>query len=965
MAKSIFVLLLSSCFPGICAEALPESFESGIPAYVSASRAGAISVSHLHSKHGECSLRWDWQGGDTVRLAHGLGNIRRVGGYGGSYSKATFGVWLYNTRSDSGAIVFEFRKGDEVGGTFRFPLTFRAWQRAHLRYSWRPQFEGSIAPDTDSVLLRAPPRGAGTVFIDLLTYNGIMDYRQQHIPKAEGWTRPPRGTTGVPASADVTPRDLAGLQQVQARMHAEASGSGAVTAALVESLGAEVAKWRISHNPDGSIQGRPIVKDAAYYSELGLEDVDRASALCVLMKRLGTVHAHCTEPGLRRRLAGWYVDLSDHIADQGMRPGNGFSWGWYNGRDLATATFLMRDVLRDAGRLERDADYFDSNYGFSRIFDDATIHPNMDYFHNDMRNIIRGALMQPTDAERVRCLKAVSRRLTLDILHEGENGFHADGSAFHHGMHYFAYANYSTNTLCALLGYLGGTPFQVSTPALDQVKRVLLAMRFYCNWTDLPLPLCGRHPHSQGVSTAKFLWLAKAYANDEMLFDPTLAAAYLRFHPDRAAEEPFASAGIKPEPEPQGAMTMPRAGLLAIRQDRWLAVVKGYSRTVRFGEIYANNNRFGRYLSHGYLDILAGGNPVTRADSGCVPDGWDWNRLDGTTVIVLPQDKLRAVSRGTEHVSTDETYCGAATQGDHAAVFGLKLHGAKRHDASFRARKSVHWLGGAGALVCLGSAIECADAAHPVQTNLFQKALPTPKTVITLDDRPVKQVGEVEVVSPGSHWILDTQNTAFIIPAGQRLVVTRRRQVNRDQHDKKELEGDFACAWLDHGAAPTAGTYQYVAIPNATAAKAQAWNEKIGSADTAPYQVLRHDRIAHVVATGNADASVVTAAFFESGDSPETAAIPSLAVDSPCLVVVSTRGDKLTLSVTDPDLHLEKNSRSAPSNVSILIGGRWLPVGEGTGESYPIRIESGRTRVTVSCQDGLPTTVALQRSPAP
>jgi chondroitin-sulfate-ABC endolyase/exolyase len=958
--KSLFCIvacLLTAAHNAWPAEALPESFETGIPDYVTASRPGTIHVSDAHSKHGMRSLRWDWQAGDTLVFAHGLGNIRRQGGYGGTYSKSTFGVWLYSAKPGDGEIVFRFRRQASAPANFRFPLGFSGWRRAHLRYSWRPQFEGRVLPDTDSIELHAPDTGTGTVFIDLLTYNGILDYRQQYVPKAKRWQRPVRDPAQFPVPELLSEAEREGLAAVAARFQAEARGNVTVNDNVMVDLEKAVAEWRVERTPDGGIRGRPIVMHPGFYTELGLTDVDGPAAICKLMLRLAQAHANCTEPDKAARLAESYLLLADHIHDQGMTVGAGFGWGWYNGRDLATATFLMRDVLRDAGKLQRDADYFDANYGFSRIFDDSTIRPNMDYFHNDMRNIIRGALMQPNDAERVRCLRAVARRLTKDILYQGHDGFRPDGSTFHHGMHYFAYGDYSMNTLCALLSYLAGTPYQVSDAALTRVRRAVLNMRFYCNFRDLPLPLCGRHPHRQALGTHKLYNLAVAAAPAPGKLDADLARAYLRFAPEKVAEEPFAGLGLTPEPHPQGTLSMPHAGLLAIRKDHWLAVIKGYSRYVRFGEIYASNNRFGRYLSHGYLDVLARGNPVTRAESGCVPDGWDWNRLDGTTVIVLPEDKLRAVSRGTEGVPTDEVFCGAATGENNAAVFGLKLHGAEKHDASFHARKSYHWLPEPAIFVCLGTAIACADADNPVQTTLFQKALTEPGLPIVVSGESVTDLEkQCRVDQERVNWLLDTQNTGYIIPAGQHLAVTRAHQTFRDQHDKKDAEGDFACAWLDHGTAPRDRSYHYAVIPNADAAElgrsAHEWQ------NSAPYRVVRQDAAAHAVLTVR-PAERLTAAFFAPATLDGAGPLPSVTVSKPCLVIVEKRDSGLVLSVTDPDLRLDSNYVSQPGEIVVTLAGNWQ-ISNGT-QTGAVRREDdpAATEIALTCRDGMPVRVSL------
>lgn len=947
------------------AETAVESFEDAIPAYVTPSRPGSLNLSAEHSKHGERSLRWDWQAGDTVSIRHGLGDIRRQGGYGGSYSKATFGFWLYSLAPAPDAFTVELRTGKKPGGRFRFPVDFAGWRHAHLRLSWQSQFEGPVAPDTDAILLRAPAQGAGVVFLDLLVYNGLMDYRQQVVPG----TQPYRPATPDPAlfplPQGLSAEERAGLGLVERRLDAEARAGGAVTPALMDELSAAVAQWRLTRNPDGSIRGRPVVRNPEFYAEFALDGIVGPAEPSRLLLRLAQAHANSTDPAQRARLAEWYVQMADHLHDQGMAAGAGFAWNWYGGRDLATATFLMREPLRAAGRLDREAAYFDSNYGFSRIFDDRTIGPSMDYFHNDVRNILRGCLLQSSGNDRVRALRAFSRRLSLDILWQGHDGFRPDGSAFHHGMHYHAYANYATDTLSALLRHLGGTPFQVSPEALARVKQVALAMRFYCNTSDLPLPLCGRHPHSQGVGAGKFLNLALALGDAPAAVDRELAAAYLRLQPAKAAEEPFRTLRLQPEPPPQGLLSLPHAGLLAVRRDHWLALVKGYSRYVRFGEIYAENNRYGRYLSNGYLDILAGGQPVTREASGCVAAGWDWNRLDGTTVVVLEPVRLRAVSRGTEFIGSEETFCGAATGAAGNATFALGLRGAPQHEPSFRARKSYHWLDRLGVFVCLGSGIAAADQAHPVQTTLFQKALPSPQTPTRLDGTPRTGLAAPEMPPPlQTHWLLDTQSTAYVVPAGQALVLVRRHQTNPDHSDKASTEGDFACAWLDHGAAPAGATYRYIVQPAATPETAAALAGGFADPAAAPCRIVRLDEAAHVVRTSQETAAVLSAVLFEPGrvETGDTV-LRALASDRPCIVVAERAGDRVVLSVTDPDLRLDAGCISQPAPTTLRLDGRWRADATESGGAAVGAPEGEVTVVRLTCSGGVPERIVL--SPAP
>lgn len=962
LAIASVTLALAPGHPGAAAAPV-ESFEDAIPAHVTPSRPGSLSLSSEHSKHGERSLRWDWQAGDRVEFRQGLGDIHRQGGYGGSYSKATFGFWLYNLEPRPESFTVELRAGEKPGGRFRFPVDFSGWRHAHLRLTWQSQLEGAVSPATDRVLVLAPPQGAGVVFVDLLVYNGLLDYRQPYVPGSQPYRPPAPDPILHPLPPAVSAEEDAALKLVEQRLDAEARGGIAVTSAVMDELAAALAHWALDRNPDGSIRGRPVVRNPELYAEFALDGIVGPAEPSRLLLRLAQAHANSTDPAQQARLAEWYMRLADHLHDQGLAAGAGFTWNWYGGRDLASATFLMRRALRTAGRLEREAAYFDSNYGFSRIFADRTIGPTMDYFHNDVRNIMRGCVMQPSQPEAIQALRALSRRLSLDILRQGRDGFRPDGSAFHHGMHYHAYANYGTDTLCALLRHLGGTPFQVNPEALARVKQVGLNMRFYCNESDLPLSLCGRHPHSQGVSAAKFLNLAFALESSTGI-DRELAAAYLRLAPTQATEEPFRALGLQPEPTPHGLLSMPHAGLLAVRRGHWLAVVKGYSRYVHFGEIYADNNRYGRYLSNGYLDILAGGQPVTRKDSGCTPDGWDWNRLDGTTVILLEPARLRAVSRGTEFIGTDEAFCGAATGTAGNATFALRLHGAQQHDSSFRARKSYHWFDRLGAFVCLGSGITAADREHPVQTTLFQQALPSLDTPTSVDGTPRTGLGEPATPDATQwHWLLDTQGTAYVVPPGQALTLVRRHQANPDHTDKRITEGDFACAWLDHGRAPAAATYQYVVMPACTAAGAAALAQRVADTARAPCQIVRLDQAAHVVRGPHEAGATLSAVFFEPGQvQTNDPVLRALTSDRPGIVVAERTGNRVTLSLTDPDLRLGADCVSQPAQTVLRLAGRWRAEATEPGRVSASAPEDDATAVTLTCSGGMPARIVLRRS---
>ena len=100
-----------------------ESFEEGVPDHFKATRSQSLTISQRHSKQGTHSLRWDWLRGEELVIRHGIGDLTRTGGLG-QRNRPSFAVWVYAEEPMPDALVFEFREGEEVTGSFRFPLAF-------------------------------------------------------------------------------------------------------------------------------------------------------------------------------------------------------------------------------------------------------------------------------------------------------------------------------------------------------------------------------------------------------------------------------------------------------------------------------------------------------------------------------------------------------------------------------------------------------------------------------------------------------------------------------------------------------------------------------------------------------------------------------------------------------------------------------------------------------------------------
>ncbi len=453
--------------------------------------------------------------------------------------------------------------------------------------------------------------------------------------------------------------------------------------------------------------------------------------------------------------------------------------------------------------------------------------------------------------------------------------------------------------------------------------------------------------------------------------DLELAAAYLRLSPKAANAEPYRSLGIQPEPDPQGTFVMPYAALLCHRRGNWLASVKGQSKYCWGSERQARRNAYGLFQGLGNLEILAGGDPVSAAASGRSGAGWDWRRFEGVTAPQLP---LVEINAGWSFISgtirSPETFAGGLSHQGRHGLFAMILNlPIKAH--TLKGRKS--WFVEDDRIVCLGSDLSYDDARYPVQTTFCQEALTTnapgafsPTMINGID---VGGFPKEQNLDPNSsHWFLDVQQTGYFLPKGQALTVARRHQTSRDVDDTKDTQGDFMTAWVDHGHAPAAGGYEYLAVVRASPQTMHAY------AANPPYEVIQRDAAAHV-ARFAASGRYGCAFFVPQQVAPRATCGGPMAireVDRPCLVMADPeREGRLELTVADPDLNWENGvSRERP--LRLAVRGSWrLQKASGTLCAWLLPEASGAVRILsatpeetvleVRCRHGASYGISLAR----
>ena len=966
LALALGMLLGSS--PACCQQIEFESFEDGVPAYFTA-RAGSLTTTPWHSKHGKNSLRWDWSQGESLVIRHGIGNVARTGGF---LNHASFVAWVYTEQPIAGALTFEFRAGEKVTGAFRFPLQFSGWRQGRIFFDQLTG--GKPASQVDNIRVAAPGDVAkGTVFFDVIRYNTLTYFSRSVVPeKLAQRRRPIPDERQFPKPTHVTEAELAGLKILGG---AAPDNKRKVPEAQVKDACDKVAALGIVRDEHG-VRG-PGLDTKGYYvaspGEYGGKDVrywpdeygpngpvlQDPATLQPLASQVAGLHRASDDPEQRRRLQEAFFLIADHLRDQGF--------------GLETSAVVsMREALAETGRLAPHLDVvlFAHNADSYFVAGDAPVTSNMDFYSYYVAQLLSLCFIQVEPTEQVRWVNAWKAMLERSIL-QPTGGFKIDGSAYHHGGHYHSYAQGAFGNFPRLVQKLHDTPWRLGPEAHERLRRAMLAQRLYANRYDLPLSLKGRSPFASGyglilpygVQALETLALLGT-PDGKQAVDPEVAAAYLRLAPEAADKEPYRGLGIKPEPEPNGTFVMPYAGLLCQRRDGWLAAVKGQSKYVWGSERQAQRNCYGLFMALGSLEILAGGKPVSQKASGCEAAGWDWGRFEGTTVPHLPLPQLDkgwgAVSAITH---SPEPFMGGLSHRGRQGVFAMVVNQAIMPDnKTIQGRKT--WFFSDERILCLGSGITCDETRYPTQTTLCQKALrsdvkdelrPTIVDGASLTEFPVERT--LDPARP--HWFLDVQQTGYYLPAGQNVAMARRRQTSRDVNDLEDTAGDFLTAWIDHGAAPRDASYEYMLVVRATPETMQK------AVAQPPYRVVQRDAAAHVVwdTAGRRWNCVLFAPQEVAAHAAAGETLPVKAVDRPCLIVAeAAQAGQWNLSVADPDLNL-KDGVHQPQPLRITLRGKWrLLEAKGTVCVWPlpdapqqVRIVSAgaaETVVEIVCQHG-------------
>ena len=944
----IFLFLFSSLSSSY---AQLVGFEESVPQTFKVAGKGELKTSSLFYKEGKSSLEWDFQPGSTLDVQVSPLSLN-------AKKEQQFGItlWIYNEKPQQDSVRFEFlNEAGEVSYWFSYHLQAAGWRACWISFAYM----NGNKKDKNIVGYRlVAPQREGRIFLDRLTFpekkmnlrttpdqqlptnNGLSNRDLWHWCLVWKWEKQ---SYDIPLLSKLTSRQKKDLKTIEQRLtdflDVKKAPQGQVNAAYKT-----FEKAAITPSAAGTgFTGMPVVapdEQDKKKGEMSWNDIETMLA--------GFAYDACYNQNETSKKN--YFTVFDYAIDQGFAFGSGMGTNHHYGyqiRKIYTTAWLMRnEIYKHPHR-----DVYLSTLRFWAALQETRqpCSPGrdelLDSWHTLLMAKLISAMMFPDANRQEQALNGLSRWLSSSLRYTPGTigGIKVDGTTFHHGGFYPGYTTGVLATIGQFIAFTNGTEFELTEEARQHIKSAFIAMRNYCNFYEWGIGISGRHPFggkmgSEDIEAFANIALSGDLSGRGDAFDHGLAADYLRLirNGDTPNARFFKKEGIQPAQAPQGFFVYNYGSAGIFRRADWMVTLKGYTTDVWGAEIYAKDNRYGRYQSYGSVQIMGKGNPVSRAGSGFVQEGWDWNRLPGTTTIHLPFELLDSPLKGTTMARSEENFSGSSSLGGMNGMFAIKLmeRDYDNFTSDFVARKSVFCFD--NRMICLGTGITNSNADYPTETTLFQ----------------TKFNGKEPKADNDDYWLHDGYDNYYHVVDG-----TVRSQVadqeSRHEKTREKTAGKFSSAWIEHGKAPKDGTYEYMVLIQPSAAELDELQK------TPAYEVLQRDQMAHVVY--DKKTGITGYATFEAYQPVNDQFIVSIPAET--MVMYDKESDnRIRLSVCDPNLNLAEKTYttkepSRPIRKKIVVKGIWmLPSPQ---EGIQLEYEGNNTLLNVTCQHGQPVEMLL------
>ena len=950
--KRIYSTLITLFLLSASLSAQMIGFEDGVPETFKVVGKGEVKASSLFYKEGGSSLEWNFQPGSTLEVQVTPFTLRAA-----KEKQTGITLWIYNEKPQKDSIRFEFfNKAGEVNYRFAYLLPAAGWRACWISFEY---MQGDKKDKNIAGYRVVAPKRKGRIFLDRLIFPdnniNLRTTPDQQLPSNNGlanrdlwhWClvwKWEKQSYDIPMASKLTSQQKKDLKVVEERLteflDMKKAPQGQVNDAYKTFEKASIAP---SVAGTGFI-GAPIVapdEQDKKKGEMSWNDVETMLSGFAL-------DAYYNQNETSRKN---YFTVFDYAIDQGFAFGSGMGTNHHYGyqvRKIYTTAWLMRDAIykhphRDAylGMLRFWAALQETRQPCPPERDEL-----LDSWHTLLMAKFISAMMFPDERGQEQALTGLSRWLSSSLNYTSGTigGIKVDGTTFHHGGFYPGYTTGVLATVGQFIAFTNKTGFALTETARQHIKSAFISMRNYCNLYDWGIGISGRHPFNGKMAPDDIESFANIALSGDLsgkgnAFDRSLAADYLRLigKKDTPNARFFRKEGIEAAQAPQGFFVYNYGSAGIFRRADWMVTLKGYTTDVWGSEIYTKDNRYGRYQSYGSVQIMGKGSPVSRAGSGFVQEGWDWNRLPGTTTIHLPFELLDSPLKGTTMARSKANFSGSNSLNGLNGMFAMKLteRDYENFTPDFVARKSVFCFD--NRMVCLGTGITNSNAEYPTETTLFQ----------------TKFNGKEQKVGEDDYWLSDGYDNYYHVIDGT-LRSQIAEQESRHEKTREKTKGKFSSAWIEHGKAPKGGTYEYMVLIQPSG------NELAETQKEAPYQVLQRDQTAHVVY--DTKTGITGYAAFENYQPVNDALIASIPAETMVMQAKETDGKVIRLSICDPNLNIEEKTYTTPMPSrpivkKVVLKGGWklkTPM-----ENVKLEKSGDQTIVTVTCQHGQPVEMLL------
>ena len=966
MKRITIILLYFFVFVSIRAQTL-FTFEDAVPADWTVTR-GTLDLTTQTYKEGNCALQWTANANSTLSFPLAFKALSTNG--------ALF--YIYSPRVTNDTITISFISESTTKRRANILCNFAGWREFNRSYTeYKTKTATNMTQVKIEMKLNKNVAGSRKILFDNMEFNNTANLDTKvHGPHMILDKEYLKGETSYlelyafekdipilqPSAEELA--DLALIRERQARTLA--------TPTMLQTRRALdfVTALNITENSDGTLSGKPI--DISYG---GLTD-----------SYIQSVFVHLANLAASGSYQETFLKAVRYILDQGI--GEGCNYYMSSSMNFYTAGMeIPADILDVAYACEGDLrqrllDFAQWFCYYNEVYrPEETYKANLisDYVYLYLSHFPAIAAFQTDDAIAVRELKAVKRYIERNTEYTpGSKGIlKPDGTGFHHNSHYNNYMySYMPWTQC--MWGLRGTSFRIREDAYERFKKAVLSVYIMATKSSLDANhyfanmFSGRNTFGSGISLAyskeHFKRLIET-GDDIKGNDEELKAAYNYFF------ESDEYAGYHANYNGFYAFNYSPAAIF--RKDDWVVSMRSITSKFWGAEIYSGQNRFGRYQSHGSLEVLYDGSLTTNGyPINNAIGGWDWNVIPGTTTVHytswLDMMPGQSTNQRFDQYSKEKNFSGALSLNSNG-IFATDFDQIDKWGntecftpTNLEFKKSMFAFG--EIIICMGSDISSSGSYSDgmiTATNLFQNIV-TDYNGDLIVNGTITEQGESRIISDKDNWIISPTGTGYFIPKGNDPIVLKYGE----QITPSQSGADYAAptgrsvaakAYIDHGVKPFDANDIFIVVPAATTTKMTDLSQKTQNNGNELFRVEEQSSTLHAITYFPENTTAY--AFYDAASDLDFGIVKATTFRHLLMVYRNEDKNRYKFAVCNPDLCPEDDDdykwKSTPSFTTLTINGIWNLV--DPVDKVTIRTnDQNETLIDVTMHDGEPVYFELK-----